>query len=134
MRTPGSRRHGAARELAEATGSVVVLKGVGTVIAAPGGEVIVNPTGGPALATGGTGYVLLGAITGMLAQGLPAHRAAALGAYLHGAAADRLSARRGDTGLLASELLPALPLAIAALRNTPLDDLERDLAAAFPDA
>jgi NAD(P)H-hydrate repair Nnr-like enzyme with NAD(P)H-hydrate dehydratase domain len=65
---------------------------------------------------------------------LPAHRAAALGAYLQGAAADRLSARRGDTGLLASEVLPALPLTIAALRNTPSDDIERDLAPAFPDA
>jgi NAD(P)H-hydrate epimerase len=95
---------------------------------------IVNPTGGPALATGGTGDVLLGVITGLLAQGVSALHAAALGAYLHGAAADRLTARRGDTGLLASELLPALPPTIAALRNLLTDDFERELAPAFPDA
>ncbi len=127
-------RAGAARELAEKTGAVVLLKGAGTVIAAPEGDVIVNPTGGPALATGGTGDVLLGVVTGLLAQGVPAHRAAALGAYLHGAAADRIAARRGDSGLLASELLPALPQTIAALRRTTSDDLERDLAPPFPDA
>jgi NAD(P)H-hydrate epimerase len=127
-------RAAAARELATSSGSIVVLKGAGTVIAAPDGEMIVNPTGGPALATGGTGDVLLGVITGLLAQGVSALHAAALGAYLHGAAADRLTARRGDTGLLASELLPALPPTIAALRNLLTDDFERELAPAFPDA
>jgi ADP-dependent NAD(P)H-hydrate dehydratase / NAD(P)H-hydrate epimerase len=123
----------AARELAAKSGAVVLLKGAGTAIAAPDGELIVNPTGGPALATGGTGDVLLGVVTGLLAQGVPPLRAAALAAYLHGAAGDRISARRGDTGLLAHELLLALPLVIMALREAPPPDaFERELAAAFP--
>ena len=93
-----------------------------------------NPTGGPALATGGTGDVLLGIVTGLLAQGLPALRAAALAAYLHGAAGDRIAARRGDTGLLAHELLLALPAVIGALREGPAPAaFERELAAAFPE-
>src|SRR5262249_5591656 len=66
----------AARQLAERSGAVVLLKGAGTVVAAPSGELIVNATGGPALATGGTGDVLLGIVTGLLAQGLPALEAA----------------------------------------------------------
>src|SRR5262249_18472550 len=94
-------RAAAARELAARSGAVVLLKGAGTAIAAPDGSLIVNPTGGPALATGGTGDVLLGVVTGLLAQGAEPLRAAALAAYLHGAAADRLAARRGDAGLLA---------------------------------
>jgi len=128
-------RAGAARALAKATGAVVLLKGAGTAIAAPDGALIVNPTGGPALASGGTGDVLLGVVTGLLAQGLPPLRAAALAAWLHGAAGDRVASRRGDAGLLASELLPALPPTIAALRAHPGGDgLERELAPPFPDA
>jgi NAD(P)H-hydrate epimerase len=127
-------RAGCAREIARRSGAVVLLKGAGTAIAAPDGELIVNPTGGPALASGGTGDVLLGVVTGLLAQGLEPLRAAALAAYLHGAAADRIAARRGATGLLASELLPALPAAIAALRDAPPGPpFERELAAAFPE-
>jgi NAD(P)H-hydrate epimerase len=127
-------RAGCAREIARRSGAVVLLKGAGTAIAAPDGELIVNPTGGPALASGGTGDVLLGVVTGLLAQGLEPLRAAALAAYLPGAAADRIAARRGATGLLASELLPALPAAIAALRDAPPGPpFERELAAAFPE-
>jgi hydroxyethylthiazole kinase-like uncharacterized protein yjeF len=127
-------RASAARELAARSGAVVLLKGAGTAIAAPDGALIVNPTGGPALASGGTGDVLLGVVTGLLAQGVPALRAAALAAYLHGAAADRIAARRGETGLLASELLRALPAVIAALRDAHAPaPFERDLAAAFPE-
>jgi ADP-dependent NAD(P)H-hydrate dehydratase / NAD(P)H-hydrate epimerase len=127
-------RAGAARELAARSGAVVVLKGAGTAVAAPEGELIVNPTGGPALASGGTGDVLLGIVTGLLAQGVPAFRAGALAAYLHGAAGDRIAARRGDTGLLASELLLVLPAVITALRDTPAPaPFERELAAAFPE-
>jgi NAD(P)H-hydrate epimerase len=128
-------RAAAARELAQRTGAIVLLKGAGTAVAAPDGALIVNSTGGPALATGGTGDVLLGAVTGLLAQGLPPRRAAALAAYLHGAAADRVAARRGDSGMLASELLSALPPTISALRNAPAaKGFERELAPSFPDA
>ncbi len=108
-------RLGAARRLAAETGACVALKGAATVIADPGGFVAVNPTGGPALASGGTGDVLTGVIAGLLAQGVPARDAAVLGVFLHGAAADRLAAERGAAGLLASEVAGALPDALRAL-------------------
>jgi len=108
-------RVAAARRLASETGASVVLKGAATVVAEPDGFVAVNPTGGPALATGGTGDVLTGVVAGLIAQGVPAREAAVLGAFLHGAAADRLAAERGPAGLLASEVAGALPDALRAL-------------------
>ena len=100
-----------AGELAQRSGAVVVLKGSGTLVAAPDGRISVNPTGGPLLATAGTGDVLAGAIGGFLAQGLEAWDAARLAVFLHGAAADRLAGRLGDSGLLASEPADELPRA-----------------------
>jgi NAD(P)H-hydrate epimerase len=108
-------RLGAARRLAAESGAVVALKGAATVVAEPGGFAAVNPTGGPALSAGGTGDVLTGVIAGLLAQGVPAREAAALGVFLHGAAADRLAAERGAAGLLASEVAGLLPDALRAL-------------------
>jgi NAD(P)H-hydrate epimerase len=110
-------RLGAARRLASLTRCVVLLKGAGTVTAAPDGRAVVNPTGGPALASGGTGDVLLGVVTGYLAQGLPAFEAAALAAFVHGAAADRIALRTGASGLLASELAAELPETAQRLRE-----------------
>ncbi|MFP6624439.1 MAG: NAD(P)H-hydrate dehydratase, partial [Myxococcota bacterium] len=82
------------------------------------GHVIVNPTGGPALAAGGTGDVLLGLVAGYLAQGVPALEAAGLAAWVHGDAADRLAAVSGEAGILASEIADAVPAAMAALRRS----------------
>jgi NAD(P)H-hydrate epimerase len=110
-------RLGSARRLASLTGSVVLLKGAASVTAAPDGRALVNPTGGPALASGGTGDVLLGIVTGYLAQGLPAFEAAALAAFVHGAAADRIALRTGAAGLLASELAAELPETAQRLRQ-----------------
>jgi NAD(P)H-hydrate epimerase len=108
-------RPAAARRLAAESGALVVLKGAATVVAGPDGALAVNPTGGPALASGGTGDVLTGVVAGLLAQGVAARDAAVLGAWLHGAAADRLAALRGEAGLLASEVAYALPDALRAL-------------------
>jgi NAD(P)H-hydrate epimerase len=110
-------RLGAARRLARLTGCVVVLKGAATVTAAPDGRAVVNPTGGPALASGGTGDVLLGMLTGYLAQGCDAFRAAALAAFVHGAAADRIALRTGPSGLLAGDLATELPETAERLRQ-----------------
>jgi len=107
----------AARALAERTGAVVLLKGAASVIAAPDGRVLVNPTGGPALGSGGTGDVLTGVVAGLLAQGAPPFDAAALAAFVHGAAADRLAESAGDSGILAGELARALPGEFEALRR-----------------
>jgi ADP-dependent NAD(P)H-hydrate dehydratase / NAD(P)H-hydrate epimerase len=84
--------------------SVVVLKGARTIIAAPDGSAAIAPFENPALATGGTGDVLAGAIGSLLAQGLDPFAAARLGVYLHGLAGDAGRERFGDAGMLASDL------------------------------
>jgi NAD(P)H-hydrate epimerase len=109
-------RLAAARALAARSGSVVLLKGAASIIAAPDGRATVNPTGGPNLGSGGTGDVLTGVVTGLLAQGVPAFEAAALAAFVHGAAADRIAATNGNSGLLAGDLAGALPAEFTALR------------------
>jgi hydroxyethylthiazole kinase-like uncharacterized protein yjeF len=95
---------------AQEWGQVVVLKGAGTVIAAPGGAVAVAPFENPAMASGGTGDVLAGTIGALLAQGLAPFDAACLGVYLHGLAGDTVRDRIGDAGLLAGDLPDALPV------------------------
>jgi NAD(P)H-hydrate epimerase len=104
-------RVAAAKDAAAAWRQVVVLKGARTVVASPDGEVALAPFENPALATGGTGDVLAGAIGALLAQGLTPYAAARLGVYLHGAAGDALRERFGDAGLLASDLPDALAMA-----------------------
>jgi NAD(P)H-hydrate epimerase len=109
-------RVGSARRLARESGAVVLLKGAGTVTASPEGWVVVNPTGGPALASGGTGDVLLGMVAALLAQGLEEFEAAALAAFVHGLAGDRIAARIGSSGLLAADLAREIPATVDALR------------------
>jgi hydroxyethylthiazole kinase-like uncharacterized protein yjeF len=89
---------------------VVVLKGAKTVIAAPDGSVAMAPFENPAMASGGTGDVLAGAIGALLAQGLAPFDAARLGVYLHGLAGELVSERIGDAGLLAGDLPDVLPI------------------------
>jgi NAD(P)H-hydrate epimerase len=110
-------RVGAARRLAVEAGSLVILKGATSIVAAADGRTAANATGGPVLGTGGTGDVLTGIVAGLLGQGLPAFDAAALGTWLHGRAGDRLAARRGSSGVLASEVAAELPALCAALRD-----------------
>ncbi len=105
----------AAQALAERTGLTVVLKGNPTVVA-QGSRLSLNPTGNPALATGGTGDVLSGAIAALLAAGLAPFDAARLGVYLHGLAGDLLAEEKG-VGLLAREVAEALPRARTALAS-----------------
>ena len=86
-------RFGAARALAS-DGVITLLKGPHTLVADPAGRVAVNPTGGPALATGGSGDVLAGVVGALCARGLTADTASWAGAWVHGAAGDALAARR----------------------------------------
>jgi NAD(P)H-hydrate epimerase len=104
---PGPDRFAAARELAQATGAVVLLKGPTTIIASPDGDLLVSDSGDARLATAGSGDVLTGLIVGLLAQGVPPAHAAAAGAFLHGRAGD-LAWRRG---LVAGDLVDHLPAA-----------------------
>jgi len=109
-------RLAAATTLAERTGSIVILKGAGTVIADPSGAWSINSTGNPALATGGTGDVLGGLVAGLAAQGLSPLAAARAATWLHGTAADDLvAAGHGPVGLTASELIVAIRTAINRL-------------------
>jgi hydroxyethylthiazole kinase-like uncharacterized protein yjeF len=98
-----------ARELAQRLNAVVVLKGAGSIIARPDGELAINTSGNPGLATGGSGDVLAGLCGALLAQGWPAWEAALGAVWLHGAAADRLVADGvGPIGLTAGELPRAI--------------------------
>ena len=128
-----SDRVGAARSLAGQSGAVALLKGAATVAAAPGRRSVVNPTGGPLLAAGGSGDVLAGMVGGLLAQGAEALEAAALAAYVHGAAADRLAACRGSAGTLAGELAAALPATLHALAQSRETRAEAFDVIAFPE-
>ena len=105
-------RFAAARELARKHHAVVVLKGAGSLIANPHGDVAVCPWGNPGMASGGMGDVLTGVIAGLLAQGLDAWRAACAGVALHARAGDA-AARAGEAGLIASDLFAPL----RSLRN-----------------
>lgn len=97
----------AAREAARRSRAVVLAKGARTVIAAPDGRALVNPTGTPGLASGGAGDVLTGTIGALLAQGLSGWEAAAVGAWLHGRAAE-LAAQRFAGAVPAGELVSFL--------------------------
>ena len=108
-----------ARQSAVKWGKVTVLKGAHTVVAFPNGEAMLSPFANPGLASAGTGDVLAGAIAGLLSQGLSLENAAALGVYLHGAAGERVREEIGETGMIASDLLAALPRAINDIRARP---------------
>ena len=105
---PDADRIKASRELAAATGAVVLLKGPTTVVSHPDGSVLLSAAGDQRLATAGTGDVLAGIIGALLAQKLDAFHAAALGAEWHGRAA-RLSSA---SSLLASDISTLLPIVL----------------------
>jgi hydroxyethylthiazole kinase-like uncharacterized protein yjeF len=109
-----SDRVGSAQRLAAKLTAIVVLKGAGSVIAAPDARYWINPTGGPALATAGTGDVLAGMIGSLIAQGIEPLQAALAGVWLHGAAADR---HRGDVGLVAGDVANKAARVLNALRR-----------------
>lgn len=102
-----ANRISVAAELAVRFDACVILKGSGSIVAAPDGRIAINTTGNPALATAGSGDVLSGLCGALLAQGLSAWEAAVAAVWLHGAAADRMVADGiGPVGATASELLP----------------------------
>lgn len=116
-----ANRPAAARELAARYRSVVVLKGARTVVTAPGQKLFIDPTANPALATGGTGDVLAGAIGALLAQGCPPLDAAVAGVYLHGVAGSIMAQELGNSGVLAQEVATALPRARRLILDTRLN-------------
>jgi hydroxyethylthiazole kinase-like uncharacterized protein yjeF len=97
-------------------GCVVVLKGAGTVIAEPGGRAAINSSGGPALATGGTGDLLTGMVAACLARGLEPYSAALAAVFLHGAAGEVAGERWGAPGAVAGDVAAAIPEALRRLQ------------------
>ena len=115
-RDVGADRVGNARKLAADVRATVLLKGSRTVVASPDGRAWVNPTGGPYLATGGTGDVLTGMIAGLLARGLAPEGAATAAAYLHGRAG-ALAAGEKAEGTTAGDVLAHVPAAVREVRG-----------------
>jgi hydroxyethylthiazole kinase-like uncharacterized protein yjeF len=106
----GADRIGNARKLATETNAVVLLKGSRTVVAAPEGDVLVNPTGTSYLATGGTGDVLTGVVAALIARRVPPFRAAGAAAFVHGVAGRLAGGELGD-GATSVDVLRLVPRA-----------------------
>ena len=116
-----SDRVGIATKLALEWHKTIVLKGAYSVIAPPDGSPRISPIANPGLASAGTGDVLTGVIAGLVAQGLTLADAAACGVYLHGLAGEMVREKPGDAGMIATDLLPELPVVIKQLKERLLD-------------
>jgi NAD(P)H-hydrate epimerase len=103
---PADRKNQTA-QLANKTGTTVVLKGKGTIVT-DGEKLYVNKTGNPGMATGGTGDVLTGVITALVGQGLSNFDAATLGVYVHGLAGDIAAKKFGQISLIATDIIESL--------------------------
>jgi ADP-dependent NAD(P)H-hydrate dehydratase / NAD(P)H-hydrate epimerase len=115
-------RVAAALAAAERSRAVVVLKGRRSLIASPEGELWINPTGHPILASGGSGDVLTGLLGALLAQGYESLAAARLAVFLHGLAGEQLAAQNGARGGRAGDLVEQLPAAWRSLAEPELAD------------
>jgi len=122
------RRIEVAQKFARDFDVFVILKGHRSLVAAPDGQVWVSPTGNPGMASGGTGDVLTGMVAGALAQfpQVPPGEAACLAVFLHGLAGDLAAGIQGEQGMIASDVVEALPAAWRRLRERiDSDDPER---------
>ncbi len=102
-------RSAAAREAAERTGAIVVLKGAGTLVAKAGEPLWINLTGNPGMGCGGSGDVLAGLLAGLLAQGIPPFEAACAAVWLHGVAGDLAAWRWTQAAMSAGDIARAIP-------------------------
>jgi NAD(P)H-hydrate epimerase len=118
------RLAGALRFMKEHPRVILILKGSGTLVCRAG-EIAVNPTGGPAMAKGGSGDVLTGMLCALLAQGFEAWFAACAAVYLHGLAGDLATGELGEYCLAPSDLIAFLPRAFAAVLNNMGKEAER---------
>ncbi|MBD3305720.1 NAD(P)H-hydrate dehydratase [candidate division KSB3 bacterium] len=106
-----------AQESAQTYKSYIALKGVRTVVASPDGNVFINPTGNPGMATAGTGDVLTGVIAGLISQNIIPIEATKSGVFLHGLAGDIVAEEKGEYGMIAGDLLEAIPYAIKRIQD-----------------
>jgi len=105
------------RKLSVEYGIYVILKGARSIVTTPEGEIYINPTGNPGMATAGTGDILSGIVAGFLSQGLSAKDSSILGVYLHGMAGDIAAANLTQTALIASDLLKTFPEAVKGVEK-----------------
>jgi len=112
-----SNRNEIALEYAQKLNVVLVLKGHKTIVANPEGELYINTTANPGMASAGMGDVLTGMIASFLGQGLEPFKAAKLGVYLHGAAGDLAAKEKGQSALIAGDLLDKLPIVFKLLKR-----------------
>lgn len=110
-----SNRENTAIDFAKKFGVVTVLKGAGTIIASPDGEVYINHTGNSGMATGGSGDVLSGIIGSLLAQGAAPINAAAAGVFLHGTIGDLAAEKLGKISMLPTDMIDMIPTAYLKL-------------------
>lgn len=108
-----------ARRFAITSRAYVVLKGAASVIARPDGTVLLNPTGNPGLASGGSGDVLTGMVGAFLARGLAPDAALESAVYLHGLAGDVAAEQFGEESMIARDVIAALPEAFSRIRTAP---------------
>ncbi|MCX8044947.1 MAG: NAD(P)H-hydrate dehydratase [Desulfobacterota bacterium] len=111
-------RIGCARTVAREFSATVVLKGAFTVVADPGGDVFVNTTGNPGMASGGMGDALTGIIAGLIAQGLSPLSAAQLGVFVHGRIGDIIAHERAPLGILATDIIDRIPQVVHGCTHT----------------
>lgn len=114
-KTVNSNRENTAINFAKKFGVVTVLKGAGTIIASPAGEVYINHTGNSGMATGGSGDVLSGIIGSLLAQGASPINAAAAGVFLHGTIGDLAAEKLGKISMLPTDMIDMIPTAYLKL-------------------
>ena len=107
----------ASLKFAKKYGVITLLKGARTVVAFPNGNVYINSTGNPGMATAGAGDVLTGIIASMIGQGIEPGTAAVYGAFIHGLAGDLAKEDKGEHGLIASDIILNIPKAILAVKN-----------------
>ncbi len=101
--------------VANSLNTIVVLKGVPTVISSPEGHTLINSTGNPGMASGGSGDVLTGMIASLIGQGMAPFEAACLGVYLHGLSGDIASYSKGFHGMIARDIIESIPAAFIEL-------------------
>ena len=114
-------RIGAAKRGAAELNSILLLKGMPTIIATPVGEVWISPTGNSGMATAGAGDVLTGLLSGLLAQGMEPLKAASAAAFLHGRAGDIAKEMLGVRSMIAGDILAELSDAFFTLLDSPLE-------------
>jgi NAD(P)H-hydrate epimerase len=102
-------RFGMAKMAAARLGAIIVLKGAGTIVVAPGVPMAINLTGNPGMASGGSGDVLAGIIVSLAGQRIPLFEAVCAGVWLHGRAGDLAAAEKSQASIIATDLIEKLP-------------------------